>query len=63
MAPLNASKVFAALTTEIDHLLASNPPSDDLGERIAQLFKNHGLKPNKKGIGKIVKDYVKRTGN
>lgn len=63
MAPINATKVFNELTAEINLLLDTNPPSHDLGERIAQLFKSHGLKPNKKGIGKIVKDYVKRTGN
>lgn len=60
---LKANEVFNSLREAIDDLLATNPPSYDLGERITQLFRDHGLKPNKTGIRKIVKDYVKRTGN
>lgn len=57
------SKVFDDLTGKINELMDTNPPSHDLGERISQLFRDHGVKPNKSGIRKIVKDYVKRTGN
>ncbi len=60
---LNPTEVFNNLREAIDDLLATNPDSHDLGERITQLFREHGLKPNKTGIRKIVKDYVKRTGN
>ena len=60
---LKASEVFNNLREAIDDLLATNPDSHDLGERITQLFRDNGLKPNKSGIRKIVKDYVKRTGN
>lgn len=60
---LNATETFNSLREAIDDLLATNPDSHDLGEQITQLFKDHGLKPNKMGIRKIVKDYVKRTGN
>ena len=60
---LKASEVFNNLREAIDDLLATNPDSHDLGERITQLFRDNGLKPNKAGIRKIVKDYVKRTGN
>lgn len=60
---LKANEVFNSLREAIDDLLATNPNSHDLGERITLLFKDHGLKPNKTGIRKIVKDYVKRTGN
>lgn len=60
---LKANEVFNSLREAIDELLATNLDSPDLGERITQLFKDHGLKPNRTGIRKIVKDYVKRTGN
>lgn len=60
---LKATEVFNNLREAIDDLLATNPDSHDLGERITQLFRDNGLKPNKSGIRKIVKDYVKRTGN
>lgn len=60
---MSPSETFNSLREAIDDLLATNPNSHDLGERITQLFKDHGLKPNKTGIRKIVKDYVKRTGN
>lgn len=60
---MSPSETFNSLREAIDDLLATNPNSHDLGERITQLFKDHGLKPNKTGIRKIVKDYVERTGN
>lgn len=60
---MSPSETFNGLREAIDELLATNPDSPDLGERITQLFKDHGLKPNRTGIRKIVKDYVKRTGN
>lgn len=60
---MSASETLNSLREAIDDLLATNPDSHDLGERITQLFKDHGLKPNGTGIRKIVKDYVKRTGN
>lgn len=60
---LKANEVFNSLREAIFDLLATNPNSHDLGERITQLFRDHGLKPNKTGIRKIVKDYVKHTGN
>lgn len=60
---MSASETFNSLREAIDDPLATNPNSHDLGERITQLFKDHGLKPKKTGIRKIIKDYVKRTGN
>ena len=60
---MNATETFNSLREAIDDLLATNPDSHELGERITQLFRDHGLKPNKSGIRKIVKDYAKRTGN
>lgn len=49
-------KSSTSLREAIDDLLATNPNSHDLGERITQLFRDHGLKPNKSGIRKIVKE-------
>jgi len=61
MAKFNPMKVLEELTGEIKALIATKPALDGLEEKISQLFRNHGLKPNKKGIKQIVEDYRQKS--
>ena len=55
---MSAGQILESLKGDIKAHLETKPEVDGLDEHLRELFKSYGLKPNKKGIKKIVSQYI-----